>query len=67
MESFRSWIAVFGEEGAAFDADGRPLIRLSLLKTSRGNIAGVDIPSSRRRVRAFGLRSLLVPLWLDAP
>lgn len=66
-ESFRSWIAVFSEASAAFDAEGKPLIRLARLRTERGNIAGVDIPvfqGADFERSAYDL--FAAPLWLDA-
>lgn len=44
LEDFRAWIAVFGEEDEIRDSEGQWIIKAGSVKTSRGNIAGVDIP-----------------------
>jgi V/A-type H+-transporting ATPase subunit D len=62
-ESFKPWIAVFGEAGV-FSAD---ILRITELKTSTGNIAGVSIPvfeGASFEVTAYDLTA--TPLWLDA-
>jgi len=61
-ESFKTWIAVFGEKGI-FTPD---ILKITKLKTSMGNIAGVAIPIfegaefEAARYDLFGM-----PLWLD--
>ena len=62
-ESFKSWIAVFGETGV-FTPD---IVRISSVKTARGNIAGVAIPIFEGAEFAVSPYDLLSsPLWLDA-
>ncbi|GHU17221.1 ATP synthase subunit D [Spirochaetia bacterium] len=61
-ESFKAWIAVYGETGV-FTPD---LVRISSLKTDTGNIAGVSIPlfqGAEFEVEPYDL--LKTPLWLD--
>ncbi|MDR1105430.1 MAG: V-type ATP synthase subunit D [Treponema sp.] len=61
-ESFRAWIAVYGEKGI-FTAD---TVKISSLKTSQGNIAGVAIPifeGAEFTVAPYDF--LKTPLWLD--
>lgn len=61
-ESFKSWIAVFGETGV-FTPD---LLRISRLKTSTGNIAGVVIPLFEGAEFETAFYDLArTPLWLD--
>ncbi len=43
-KEYDAWIAVFSEQGKARSLDGKPLLRVSSLKTDTGNIAGVVIP-----------------------
>jgi len=43
-KAYDAWIAVFSEHERARGLDGRPLLRISSLKTDTGNIAGVSIP-----------------------
>ena len=62
-ESFKSWIAVFGETGI-FTPD---VVRILSVKTAQGNIAGVAIPifeGAEFSVSPYDLFS--APLWLDA-
>jgi V/A-type H+-transporting ATPase subunit D len=62
-ESFKTWIAVFGEKNV-FTAD---ILKITKLKTSQGNIAGVAIPifeGAEFKVAPYGLFG--TPLWLDA-
>jgi V/A-type H+-transporting ATPase subunit D len=62
-ESFKSWIAVFGETGI-FTPD---IVRISSLKTAQGNIAGVAIPIFEGAEFAVSPYDILsAPLWLDA-
>jgi V/A-type H+-transporting ATPase subunit D len=61
-ESFKTWIAVFGETGI-FTPE---LLRISRLKTSTGNIAGVAIPifaGAEFETAPYDLTR--TPLWLD--
>jgi len=61
-ESFKSWIAVFGETGV-FTND---ILRISSLKTGFGNIAGVAIPvfeGAEFETAKYDLTT--TPLWLD--
>jgi V/A-type H+-transporting ATPase subunit D len=61
-ELFKSWIAVYGETGI-FVPD---LVRISSLKTSMGNIAGVPIPLFQGAEFVVAPYDLLTtPLWLD--
>ncbi|MDD3981464.1 MAG: V-type ATP synthase subunit D [Spirochaetia bacterium] len=60
------WIAVFAEEGQFRDNEGLPLLRISRLKSSETNIAGVVIPSFEAlefQVADYDLYSR--PLWID--
>ena len=61
-ESFRGWIAVFGEKGI-FTPD---ILKISSLRTSIGNIAGVSIPifeGADFEISPYDLAR--TPLWLD--
>ena len=61
-ESFKNWIAVFGEVNI-FTPD---ILKISSLKTSHGNIAGVAIPifeGAEFIIAAYDLAR--TPLWLD--
>jgi len=61
-ESFKSWIGVFGETGV-FTKD---LLRITDVRTSHGNIAGVSIPvfeGADFEISAYDF--LKTPLWLD--
>jgi len=61
-ESFKSWIAVFGEKGF-FTAD---LLKIVNLKTGHGNVAGVSIPifeGADFQIAKYDLAR--TPLWLD--
>jgi V/A-type H+-transporting ATPase subunit D len=63
---FRSWIAVFGEAQAAYGAEGKPLLSVQAVRTSPGNIAGVEIPVFQGAdflLEDYDLFS--VPLWVD--
>jgi V/A-type H+-transporting ATPase subunit D len=62
-ESFRTWIAVFGEKNV-FTAD---ILKITGLKTGQGNIAGVAIPifeGAEFEIVPYDLFG--TPLWLDA-
>jgi len=61
-ESFKTWIGVFGETGF-FTVD---ILKISRIKTSEGNIAGVAIPVFEGvdfDAAVYDLAS--TPLWLD--
>jgi V/A-type H+-transporting ATPase subunit D len=61
-ESFKTWIAVFGETGI-FTGD---ILKITSIRTSHGNIAGVSIPifeGADFEIAAYDLT--LTPLWLD--
>ena len=61
-ESFKSWIAVFGERGI-FTPD---ILKITRIKTAHGNIAGVAIPifeGAEFEIFPYDLARL--PLWLD--
>ncbi|MDR2602345.1 MAG: V-type ATP synthase subunit D [Spirochaetaceae bacterium] len=61
-ESFKKWIAVFGEKGV-FTPD---VLRLKKLITREGNIAGVPIPVFEgAEFEAAQYDLLKKPLWLD--
>ena len=61
-ESFKTWIAVFGERGI-FTPD---ILKISSLRTSVGNIAGVAIPIFEGADFEIALYDLArTPLWLD--
>ena len=62
-ESFKAWIAVFGETGVFVPG----LLRVTELRTVSGNIAGVEIPVFKGadfEVAPYDL--LKTPLWLDS-
>jgi V/A-type H+-transporting ATPase subunit D len=62
-ESFKSWIAVFGERGVFVPG----LLSVTELRTSVGNIAGVEIPVFAGAEFAVAMYDLeRTPLWLDA-
>ena len=64
---FRSWIAVFGEGEAARDNAGAPLLSVKAVRTSAGNIAGVEIPVFDGADFALADYDLFsVPLWIDS-
>ena len=61
-ESFKTWIAVFGEKGI-FTSD---ILKITQIKTSQGNIAGVSIPifvGAEFAIFSYDLARM--PLWLD--
>jgi len=61
-ESFKSWVAVFSE----LDVFTPDLLKISSLKTSSGNIAGVNIPifeGAEFIIAPYDLAR--TPLWLD--
>ncbi|MDR1219550.1 MAG: V-type ATP synthase subunit D [Treponema sp.] len=62
-ESFKVWIGVFGEKGV-FTPD---IVKITAVKTSVGNIAGVSIPLFQGvdfETQAYDLAR--APLWLDS-
>ncbi|MDR2419119.1 MAG: V-type ATP synthase subunit D [Treponema sp.] len=62
-ETFKVWIAVYGEKGF-FTPD---ILRITSLRTSEGNIAGVTIPvfhGADFEITPYDLAR--TPLWLDA-
>ncbi|MDR2792303.1 MAG: V-type ATP synthase subunit D [Treponema sp.] len=62
-ESFKVWIGVFGEKGV-FTPD---IVKITAIKTSIGNIAGVSIPlfqGADFEMQAYDLAR--TPLWLDS-
>ena len=62
-ESFKAWIAVFGETGVFVPG----LLRVTEVRTVSGNIAGVEIPVFKGadfEVAAYDL--IATPLWLDS-
>ncbi|MDR2134581.1 MAG: V-type ATP synthase subunit D [Treponema sp.] len=62
-ESFKSWIAVYGEKGI-FTPD---IVRITSVRTAQGNIAGVAIPVFEGAEFAVSPYDLVTtPLWLDA-
>ncbi|MCL2265189.1 MAG: V-type ATP synthase subunit D [Treponema sp.] len=61
-ESFKVWIAVFGETGI-FTKD---IVKITNLRTGYGNVAGVPIPifeGADFKIEEYDLAS--TPLWLD--
>ena len=62
-ESFKIWIGVFGEKGIFTPG----ILRITSLKTSHGNIAGVSIPVFEGAEFSIAPYDLVrTPLWLDA-
>ena len=61
-EDFKAWIAVFGEKGI-FTPD---ILKITKIKTSQGNIAGVGIPLFEgAEFESFPYDLSRFPLWLD--
>ena len=61
-ESYKSWIAVFGEKGI-FTAE---ILKITGIKMGHGNIAGVPIPLFEGAdFEVFQYDLLRLPLWLD--
>ena len=61
-EAFKSWIGVFGERGVFTPG----VLKITSLKTSQGNIAGVAIPIFEGAEFAVSPYDLArTPLWLD--
>jgi len=66
MAEFQSWIAVFGEEDAIKRPDGGWIISAGTIRTSVGNIAGVDIPVFKGADFVIDEYDLFAkPLWID--
>jgi V/A-type H+-transporting ATPase subunit D len=66
-QEFRPWIAVFGESEAPYGPDGKPLLAVTAVRTSPGNIAGVEIPVFEGADFALADYDLFtVPLWVDS-
>jgi V/A-type H+-transporting ATPase subunit D len=64
---FSAWIGVFGEAAAAYDGEGKPLLAVRKVRTSAGNIAGVDIPVFEGVDFELAEYDLFAtPLWVDA-
>ena len=61
-DSFKSWISVFGEKGI-FTPN---ILKITSIKTTEGNIAGVAIPIFEGAEFEHALYDLVrTPLWLD--
>jgi V/A-type H+-transporting ATPase subunit D len=61
-ESFKTWIGVFGEKGIFVPS----MLKITSLKTSQGNIAGVPIPIFEGAEFLIARYDLVrTPLWLD--
>ncbi|MCL2179883.1 MAG: V-type ATP synthase subunit D [Treponema sp.] len=61
-ETFKTWIAVFGEKGIFTD----DILKITSLKTGRGNVAGVPIPifeGAEFEIAHYDLAH--TPMWLD--
>jgi len=66
MAEFQAWVAVFGEEEAIKRADGGWIISAGMIRTSVGNIAGVDIPVFKGADFVIDDYDLFAkPLWID--
>lgn len=66
LAEFQSWIAVFGEEDAIKRPDGGWIISAGTIRTSVGNIAGVDIPVFKGADFVIDEYDLFAkPLWID--
>jgi V/A-type H+-transporting ATPase subunit D len=64
---FRAWIAVFGESASAYGPDAKPLLSVVSIKTSSGNVAGVEIPVFEGADFALAEYDLFTtPLWVDS-
>ena len=65
-EKFSAWVAVFSEEGAARDSSGLPLLSITSIRTSVGNIAGVVIPVfDGAEFETASYDYFTAPLWVD--
>lgn len=66
MAQFRAWIAVFGEESAIKTETGEWLLSVREIRTSMGNIAGVEIPIYSGADFVLADYDLYErPLWID--
>ena len=66
IAEFQGWVAVFGEEEAIKRHDGGWIISAGTIRTSTGNIAGVDIPIFRGADFVIDDYDLFAkPLWVD--
>ena len=66
MGQFRAWIAVFGEESAIRTDSGDWLLSVKEIRTSVGNIAGVEIPVYSGADFVLADYDLFArPLWID--
>jgi len=66
LAEFQAWVAVFGEEDAIKRPDGGWIISSGTIRTSVGNIAGVDIPVFKDADFAIDEYDLFAkPLWID--
>ena len=66
-KDFRSWIAVFSEAEKARLNDGLPILRVTAVRTSVGNIAGVPIPLFDGADFEFlDYDYFSTPLWVDS-
>lgn len=66
MSEFRAWIAVFGEESAVRSESGEWLLAVREVRTTKGNIAGVEIPvysGADFELADYDLYAR--PLWID--
>lgn len=66
LAEFRAWIAVFGEEDAVRTDSGEWLLAVREIRTTSGNIAGVEIPvyaGADFELADYDL--YLKPLWID--
>ncbi len=66
VRGFDAWIAVFSEEIRGRAKDLNPLLKMTQIRTSTGNIAGVVIPvfeGAEFEISGYDLYS--VPLWVD--
>ncbi len=65
-EKFSAWVAVFSEEDAARDSSGLPLLSITSIRTSVGNIAGVVIPVfDGAEFETASYDYFTAPLWVD--
>lgn len=66
LAEFRAWIAVFGEEDAIRTESGDWLLSVREIRTTAGNIAGVEIPVYAGADFVLADYDLyLRPLWID--
>lgn len=64
---FRAWLGVFGEVGQAQDPEGRPYLRVEAIRTTEGNVAGVEIPVFDGADFSLADYDLYAtPLWVDS-